>query len=163
VAHQLSFVLFALYYVLAHRYWGFTLGKRLFGLRIQGTTRAVSLLGVCLRFLVEFWGPITAFVMISLQADAQLSAMDLAAVRDQLTDLVGVEDLPVFDAGTDPVLRTLLVPNLVLAIPWLAGFAFALFDDNRQALHDRVARTRIVYAIRVMEGPAGAAGPVTRF
>jgi uncharacterized RDD family membrane protein YckC len=155
VAHQTSFALFGLYTVLSHRYFARTLGKRLFGLRLQGTTRAMTTPSLALRFLVAFWGPITALVMISLQVGALPTTTDLAAVKDHLQGLVGVEALPVIDAGTNPVLRTLLVPNLILAIPWLGGFVAALFDENRQALHDRVARTRVVYSMREMAETSG--------
>jgi hypothetical protein len=93
--------------------------------------------------------------MISLQVGALPTTTDLAAVKDHLQGLVGVEALPVIDAGTNPVLRTLLVPNLILAIPWLGGFVAALFDENRQALHDRVARTRVVYSMREMAETSG--------
>ncbi len=148
LASQVGFIMFGVYYVVAHRLFGRTLGKRLIGLRLQGTTRAVTTLGLVLRFLVEFWGPLTALVMISFQIGAASQATDMAAVKDRLTNLVGMNEITVFDAGTDAVLKTLLIPNLVLAIPWLAGFLAAFFDDNRQALHDRVSRTRVVYSIR---------------
>jgi serine/threonine-protein kinase len=147
VAHEISFLLFAIYYVVTHRVWGRTLGKLMFGQRLQGTTRHVSVLGLSLRFIVEFWGPIVAILMIHLQLGAAKTTT-MAAVKDHLTNLVGVDALPIFDDGAEEVLRTLLVPNLVLAVPWLAGFLFALFDDNRQALHERAAHTRVVYAIR---------------
>ncbi len=42
----------------------------------------------------------------------------------------------------------MLMPNLLLAIPWLAGLVFAFVDDNRMALHDRAAQTRVVYELR---------------
>ena len=115
------------------------------GLRIQGTTRAVSVLGLALRFVIEFWGPIVAVVMINLQLGA---ATDLEAVKSQLTKTVGVSEIPILDQSTEALLRTVLVPNLLVAIPWLAGFLFAFFDDDRQAIHDRAARTRVVYEIR---------------
>jgi uncharacterized RDD family membrane protein YckC len=145
LAHQISFGLFAVYYVVAHRVWGRTLGKRLLGLRIQGTTRPVSVPGLLLRFLVEFWGPITAAVMINLQVGA---ATDLEAVKTQIERVMGMGEVPVLHDSADALLRTVLVPNLFLALPWLGGFLFAFFDDNRQALHDRAARTRVVYALR---------------
>jgi uncharacterized RDD family membrane protein YckC len=144
VAHQAALVFFAAYYVASHRLWGKTLGKRMLGLRIQGTKRAVSVPGLALRFIVEFWGPLTAAVMINLQIGA---ATDLESVKSSLETLVGLSELPVVNDSAEALLRTVLVPNLMLAIPWLAGFLFALFDDDRQALHDRAARTRVVYEL----------------
>jgi uncharacterized RDD family membrane protein YckC len=41
-----------------------------------------------------------------------------------------------------------------VAIPWLAGFLFALFDHDRQALYDRVAHTRVIYEIHEREPAA---------
>ena len=70
-------------------------------LRIQGTTRAVSVLGLSLRFMVEFWGPIIAVVMINLQLGA---ATDLDAVKSQITRVVGVEEIPILDASTEALL-----------------------------------------------------------
>jgi uncharacterized RDD family membrane protein YckC len=46
------------------------------------------------------------------------------------------------------LLRTMLVPSLVVAVPWLAGFFFAIVDRDRQTLHDRAARTRVIYEVR---------------
>jgi uncharacterized RDD family membrane protein YckC len=145
LANQVGLAAFGVYYVVAHRYWGMTLGKRLMRLRIQGTTRAVSLMGLVIRFLVEFWGPITAAVMLNLQLGA---ATDLEAFKTYLVDVVGLREVPILDFASQAVLKTVLIPNLVLALLWLAGFAFALFDDHRQALHDRAARTRIIYEMR---------------
>lgn len=145
---QIGFLLFGIYYIVAHRTWGRTLGKRLLGLRIQGTTRAVSVLGIASRFMVEFWGPIVAVVMINLQLGA---ATNLDVVRDQVVRMVGVQAIPVLDQSTEALLRTVLVPNLIVAIPWLGGFLFALFDYERRAIHDHVARTRVIYAIRADE------------
>jgi uncharacterized RDD family membrane protein YckC len=159
LAHELAFAAFAFYYLVAHRLWGQTLGKRLFGLRIQGTTRAVSLLGLGLRFVVEFWGPIAALVMIHLQVSGAQNATNLAAVGKRLTELVGVQSNPVFQSTTE-LLQVLWVPNLVLAIPWLAGFLLAAFDETRQTFHDRLARTRVIYAIRGQDKSGGDTGPV---
>ncbi len=145
VAHQLGLAAFAVYYIATHRIWGKTLGKRILGLRIQGTTRAVSVLGLLLRFSVEFWGPLIAVAMIGLQIGA---ATDLETVKNQITDIVGMREIPILDQSTEALLRTVLVPNLMLAIPWLGGFLFAFFDENRQSLHDRAARTRVVYEVR---------------
>jgi uncharacterized RDD family membrane protein YckC len=136
LAHQAALVAFAAYYIVCHRVWGKTLGKRLLGLRIQGTKRAVNVPGLALRFVVEFWGPITAAVMINPQ---------LGAVLDPSS--VGVE-LPVLPNGAQALLNAVLIPNLMLAVPWLAGFLFAYIDDERQALHDHAARTRVVYELR---------------
>jgi uncharacterized RDD family membrane protein YckC len=148
MAYEIAFLIFALYYIGSHRLSGRSLGKRLFGLRIQGTTRAVTAPVLLVRFLVEFWGPLAALAMLHLQLGSSFSATDLATVKEQFRQMVGVHQIPVFDAGTDELLRILWVPNLVLAVPWLAGFLFAAFDENRQALHDRLARTRVIYAMR---------------
>jgi uncharacterized RDD family membrane protein YckC len=74
LAHQLALCAFAVYYVATHRLWGKTLGKRLLGLRLQGTTRPIRAGGLLLRFVVELWGPVMAVMMVNLQ----LAATDLA-------------------------------------------------------------------------------------
>jgi uncharacterized RDD family membrane protein YckC len=139
VAHHLAVAVFAGYYVATHRVWGKTLGKRLLGLRIQGTTRPVSAGRMALRFLMEFWGPLTLGVMVDLEISSAPTLGTVGAAISQareISDVVAV------------LLRTVLLPNLPLAIPWVGGFLFAVFDDNRQALHDRAARTRVIYDIR---------------
>lgn len=147
-ATQIWLFLFGVYYVVAHRLWGKTLGKRLIGLHIVGTTRRVRVPGLLLRFAVQFWGPLVALAMISLQLGA---ATDLMQVKNRLTGAVGVGPIPIWDRSIDVLLRTMLVPNLIVAVPWLAGFLFALVDRERQTLHDRAAKTRVIYEIRAQE------------
>jgi uncharacterized RDD family membrane protein YckC len=137
-------LLFAAYYVLAHRLWGKTMGKRLLGLRIVGTTRPVRVSNLLLRFAVEFWGPLVALAIIGLQWGA---AVDLGSAKDHVAGAAAGASVPSWDWSTGAVLRMLLVPNLIVAIPWLAGFLYALFDHDRQAPHDRAARTRVIYEI----------------
>jgi eukaryotic-like serine/threonine-protein kinase len=144
-------VLFGTYYVLSHRLWGKTLGKRLLGLRIVGTTRAVRASNLLLRFAVEFWGPLVALAIISLQWAA---AVDLESAK--LASAVAGAEAPLWNRGTEALLRMLLVPNLIVAIPWLAGFLFALFDRDRRALHDRTASTRVIYEIQAREEVPGS-------
>jgi uncharacterized RDD family membrane protein YckC len=141
-ATQIWLVLFGAYYVITHRLWGKTLGKRLLGLRVVGTVRRVSVLGLVLRFAVEFWGPLAALATITLQMGA---VTDLVDVKYRIIGAVGASPMPIWDKGVDVLLRTMLVPHFVLAIPWLAGFLFALVDRDRQTLHDRAGRTRVVY------------------
>jgi uncharacterized RDD family membrane protein YckC len=135
-------VLFSTYYVLCHRLWGKTLGKRLLGLRIVGTTRAVRVSNLLLRLVVEFWGPLVALAIIGLQLGA---AVDFGSLKD--VSAVTVVPASWWTRLPETWVRMLLVPNLVVAIPWLAGFLFALFDRNRRALHDRTASTRVIYEI----------------
>jgi uncharacterized RDD family membrane protein YckC len=136
-AAQIWLLLFGAYYVVSHRWWGKTVGKRLLGLRIVGTTRPVRVPNLLLRFAVEFWGPLVALAIIGLQWGA---AVNLESVHAGAS-------ASLWDRSTGALLRTLLVPNLMVAIPWLAGFLFALFDHDRQAPHDRAAHTRVIYEI----------------
>jgi uncharacterized RDD family membrane protein YckC len=151
-ATQIWLVLFGVYYVVTHRLWGKTLGKRLLGLRIVGTTRRVRVPGLLLRFVVEFWGPLVALVMISLQLGA---VTDLVGLKNRLIGAVGASPMPIWDSGVNLFLRGMLVPNLVVAIPWLAGFLFALLDRDRQALHDRAGRTQVIYEMHASEAAQG--------
>jgi uncharacterized RDD family membrane protein YckC len=129
LAHPLALLLFAAYYVVGHRFWGKTVGKRLLRLRIQGTNRPVTIPGLALRFVVEFWAPLTA------------ALMPLAALPGATGSGLG---LPV----VDQLLRMVQVPTLPLALPWVCGFLFALSGEQSQALHDRAAHTRVIYELR---------------
>ncbi|MBN2574020.1 MAG: protein kinase [Deltaproteobacteria bacterium] len=153
-ATQIWLLVFGSYYVIAHRLWGKTVGKRLLGLHVVGTTRRVRVPGLLLRFAVEFWGPLAALAMISLQIGV---VTDLVEVKNRLIGAMGAGPMPIWDSGVDVVLRTMLVPNLIVAVPWLAGFLFALVDRDRQTLHDRAARTRVIYEVRVLEQERRAA------
>lgn len=135
------------YYIVCHRFWQRTVGKRMLGLKLQGTDRAVTLPRLLLRFVVEFWAPLMAGAMISLEIGSASGVVSLGAATDQLGAMVGVTKIPVLEEATQPLLRRLLLPNAMLVIPWLAGFVLALFDDNRQALHDRASHTKVVYAV----------------
>jgi hypothetical protein len=75
------------------------------------------------------------------------AATDLQAVSARISTAVGVGEIPVLHDSADALFKTILIPNFVLGIPWLAGFLFAFFDEDRQALHDRAARTRVVYEL----------------
>ena len=86
--------------------------------------------------------------MISLKIGA---VPDMVDVKNRLIGAVGASPMPIWDRGVDVVLRTMLVPNFIVAVPWLAGFLFALVDRDRQTLHDRAARTRVIYEIRALE------------
>jgi uncharacterized RDD family membrane protein YckC len=66
--------------------------------------------------------------------------------------------MPLWDRSVNVLLRTMLVPNSIVAIPWLAGFLFALVDRDRQALHDRAARTRVIYEARSLHEDEKSAG-----
>ena len=141
-ANPIGLALFAFYYVVAHRIWGKTLGKKLMGLRIGGSRKAVRVPRLVLRFLVQFWGPILALGMVSLQVGA---VTDLQAVKHQISQAVGIKQIAVLDDSMAALLRTLIVPNLFVALPWIGGFFFALVDRNRQALHDKVASTLVEF------------------
>lgn len=155
-ATQIWLVLFGTYYLLTHRLWGKTLGKRLLGLHIVGTTRRVRVPGLFLRFAVEFWGPLAALAMIKLQLGA---VTDLLEAKNRLIGAVGASPMPLWDRGVDVLLRIMLVPNLVVAVPWLAGFLFALVDRDRQTLHDRAAKTRVIYEVRDLGEASEAEAP----
>jgi uncharacterized RDD family membrane protein YckC len=147
-ATQIWLVVFSGYYVTAHRLWGKTLGKRLLGLHVVGTTRRVRVPGLLLRFAVEFWGPLLALAMISLQLGA---VTDLVDVKNRLIGAVGASPMPIWDRSVDVLLRTMLVPNAIVVVPWLAGFLFAVFDRDRQTLHDLAARTRVIYDVQRLQ------------
>lgn len=135
-------MLLAAYSVLTHRLWGRTLGKRLLGLQLVGTTRRITVPRLLLRFVVQFWGPLVALFAISLQWGA---GDDLLAVKDRLTQLG--EQHSLWDRSLLSLLRTILIPNLVVLLPSLAGFVFGLVDHDRQTLHDRAAHTRVLFHV----------------
>jgi eukaryotic-like serine/threonine-protein kinase len=147
-AYEITFALFGLYTVLGHRQWGQTLGKRLFRLRIQGTNRAVTVPRLALRFLLKFWGPLVAMLMVHLGLDLTVGSADVRTVKEHVNRLLGWGEIPFLDTNVEDLVRLFWGPNLGLAIPWMAGFLFAFFDPNRRALHDLIAHTRVVYSMR---------------
>ncbi|HEX7507898.1 MAG TPA: protein kinase [Polyangia bacterium] len=154
-ATQIWLGLFGTYYIVTHRLWGKTLGKRLLGLHVVGTTRRVRVPGLLLRFVVEFWGPLAALAIISLQIGA---VTDLVEVKDRVMGGLGASPMPLWDRSVNALLRTMLVPNSIVAVPWLAGFLFVLVDRDRQTLHDRAARTRVIYEARLLDEEGKSAG-----
>jgi uncharacterized RDD family membrane protein YckC len=132
-------VMYFLYYVLSHWLWGATIGKRAMNLRLQGAHHALSLPRILIRFVVQLWGPLVAAAMVAFQVG---DVSDMSAV----TEAVG-GDLPVMKEALSPVLSQLIVPNIIVGIGWIAGFAIAFGSDDRKALHDRLASTRVVYSM----------------
>jgi len=145
---QLTLLLFALYNTIGHAFWGATPGKKIMGLRLQGVRHAIGLPRMIGRFLVQFWGPILAVAMISLQVGVLEEMSDMS----QLTGEVVGKRLPMLQQTLEPLLRQVLLPNLIVALPWLSGFVYAILDRNRMALHDHVASTKVVYTLG--DGPA---------
>jgi uncharacterized RDD family membrane protein YckC len=147
-AYEITFALFGLYTVLSHHRWGQTLGKRLFRLRIQGTNRPVTTPRLAVRFLVKFWGPVAAMLMLHLSLLWPFGGADVRTVKDEVNRILGWGEIPFLDTGVEDLVRLFWGPNIALAIPWMAGLLFAVFDQNRRALHDLIAHTRVVYSMR---------------
>jgi uncharacterized RDD family membrane protein YckC len=154
-AYEVTFALFGIYTVVGHRRWGQTLGKRLFRLRLQGTSRAVTIPRLILRFLVKFWGPVAALLMLHLSLGWPFGAADVRTVKEEVNRIIGWGEIPFLDTGVEDLLSLFWGPNLSLSIPWMVGLLFALFDQNRRALHDLFAHTRVVYSMRKEEAPGG--------
>lgn len=155
-ATQMAILLYFLYYVGMHRAWGATIGKRAMNLRLQGSTHAVSIFRLVVRFLVQLWGPLVAAAMVALQV------RDVNDLRDmsEVTEAVGSK-LPVMQQALSPVLKQLLVPNIIVALAWLGGFALALLNDSRMALHDVIASTRVVFSMGEKSESSKAGRPLT--
>jgi uncharacterized RDD family membrane protein YckC len=152
--YELTFALFGVYTVYGHRQWGQTLGKRLFRLRIQGTNRAVTATRLAVRFVVKFWGPLVAMMMVHLSLGWPFGSADVREVKEEVNRILGWGEIPFLDTNVEDLVRLFWGPNLALAIPWMAGFLFAFFDHKRRALHDLVAHTRVVYSMRKEPSPA---------
>jgi uncharacterized RDD family membrane protein YckC len=75
-------------------------------------------------------------------------------MKYQLIGAVGARPMPIWDHSVDLLLRTMLFPNLIVALPWLAGFFLALADRDRQTLHDLASRTRVLYEPHASEHKA---------
>jgi eukaryotic-like serine/threonine-protein kinase len=153
-SYELTFLMFGLYTVYGHRQWGQTLGKRLFRLRIQGINLPVTAARLAVRFIIKFWGPLAAMLMIHLSLGWPFGGADVRAVKEEVNRLLGWGEIPFLDTNVEDLVRLFWGPNLVLAIPWMAGFLFAFFDPKRRALHDLVAHTRVVYSMRKEPPPA---------
>lgn len=61
---------------------------------------------------------------------------------------------------------TRLVGMVLAALPLMAGYLLILFDDRRQGLHDKLARTAVLYAVEPVTsqaaGPVAESAPSTR-
>ncbi len=147
-AYEITFTLFGVYTVLGHRRWGQTLGKRLFRLSIQGTSRALTVPRLLLRFVVKFWGPLVAMLMLHFSLAWTFGSADVRTVKDEVNRLLGWGEIPFLDTNVEDLVRLFWGPNIALALPWMAGFLFAIFDRNRRAVHDLCAHTRVVYSMR---------------
>jgi uncharacterized RDD family membrane protein YckC len=147
-AYEITFALFGLYTVLGHRLWGQTLGKRLFRLRIQGISRAVTLPRLLLRFVIKFWGPLLAMLMVHVSLGWPFGAADVRTVKEHVNRLLGWGEIPFLDTNVEDLVRLFWGPNLSLALPWMVGLLFAFFDRERRALHDLFAYTRVIYSMR---------------
>jgi uncharacterized RDD family membrane protein YckC len=147
-AYEITFALFALYTVGGHRLWGQTLGKRLFRLRIQGINHAVTAPRLLLRFVIKFWGPLAAMLMVHVSLGWPFGAADVRTVKEHVNRLLGWGEIPFLDTNVEDLVRLFWGPNLSLALPWMAGLLFAFFDRQRRALHDLFAYTRVVYSMR---------------
>ena len=134
----LALLLWAVHYVLGHRYWGQTAGKRLFRLRIQGSTRAISLPGLALRFFVTLWGPILAGLFTLARGGWDLPAPLREALGGALRGRYGSAELVAIEAA----------PQLLILVLWAVGFLVPAIDEKTRALHDFIGRTRVVYALR---------------
>jgi hypothetical protein len=135
------------HYLVGHRWWGQTLGKGLFRLRIQGSTRAVNWTGLGVRFLLTLWGPMLAVALTAAR-------VGLGGVPQ------AVAGLPLALGGRE-AFEALLVdggPQILLLALWAGGLLFAAIDDKRRALHDLLGRTRVIYAMRD-DGPDSLATP----
>jgi uncharacterized RDD family membrane protein YckC len=152
--YEITFALFGIYYVVGHRLWGQTLGKRLFRLRLQGIGRAVTVPRLILRFLAKFWGPVAAVLMVHFSLGWPHGAADVHIVKERVNRLLGWGEIPFLDTNVEELVRLFWGPNLALAIPWMIGLLFPLFDRDRRALHDLFAHTRVVYSL-----PRGPGAP----
>jgi uncharacterized RDD family membrane protein YckC len=137
-AGAIGLALWGLHYIIGHRYWGQTLGKRLFRLRIQGSTRAISVPGLSLRFFVTLWGPILAAVFTLARGGWDLPAPLREALAGLWQGSPGSAEAFVLEAA----------PQLLILVLWAVGFAVAAIDEKTRALHDFIGRTRVIYAMR---------------
>jgi serine/threonine-protein kinase len=112
---ELAALLLILYQTASQRLVGTTLGKHLLGLRLRGTDRPLATPRLLLRTALAAWMPA------------------LAAVA-----------APYPLAAEAPLPASLWILG-AMAVPWLCGILIASRDECRQTLHDRVARTRVVY------------------
>jgi uncharacterized RDD family membrane protein YckC len=137
-----AFGLWVIHYIAGHRRWGQTVGKRVFRLRIQGSTRAINVPGLLLRLLVTLWGPILAV------------GVSVISHPDALSWQAGWGGLLAGDPGSAEALLGAYGLQVLIAVLWAVGLLLPVIDPHRRALHDLLGRTRVIYALRA-EAPAG--------
>jgi uncharacterized RDD family membrane protein YckC len=138
----IAFGAWAVHYIAGHRRWGQTVGKRIFRLRIQGSTRAINVPGLLLRLLVTLWGPLLA-VGVSLVGRAE-----------GLSWQAGWGGLLAGRADSAEALLAAYGLQGLIGVLWAIGLLLPVIDPHRRALHDLLGRTRVIYAMRA-EAPAG--------
>jgi uncharacterized RDD family membrane protein YckC len=131
--------LLAAYFVLGHRLFGQTLGKRLLRLEVtDGAGGRISWKTAALRFATFVWGPL-AWTIMALCVYL-LHRTD--RVTFQLANLTARElALPLLYIGL----------AAVIFVGYLGGFLLAAFHPRRCALHDLVCGTEVRYK----SGPPG--------
>jgi uncharacterized RDD family membrane protein YckC len=134
-ALALAFLLWGTHAVIGQALFGQTLGKRLMRLRLQGSTRPINVRSLTVRFFATLWGPILAAAVTLLEFGVH-QAFDLSVPFD-LSLPWGV-----------------YVPQALLLCGWALGLAAAAIDPERRALHDRLARTRVIYSMRSEASPS---------
>lgn len=126
-----AFLAASLYFIVCHRLWGRTLGKRLLGLRVTHLgDESLSWRAAIVRFVGCSWG---------ILAWAALGAAVYLLHRD---------DHVVFQLGS-LTWRQMAVPLVYLSLGalvfmlYLGGFLLAVFHPKKRTLHDLIARTEV--------------------
>jgi uncharacterized RDD family membrane protein YckC len=126
-----TFAVAALYFILAHRLLGRTLGKALLGLQVtddQG--KRLGWKASVIRFAASAWGfgawaALGAIIYIVHRQDRVVFQMSRLTLRQLAL----------------PILYTSLAAGIFIA--YLGGFLLAAFHPRRQALHDLAAHSRV--------------------
>jgi uncharacterized RDD family membrane protein YckC/predicted Ser/Thr protein kinase len=158
--------LYPIYYVVMHRIWGQSIGKKLLGLRL-GTTdgKKVRTGRLLLRMMVGLWAIVLSGWLAvhfsgkvehllhevwRIQIDGYTRAIEYGAskafgarYRLQFYKL-GYKNLP--------LLFHTFWPALIFDLIGAAGLGVALFDRHRRALHDIVAHTQVAREAETFPG-----------
>jgi uncharacterized RDD family membrane protein YckC len=143
ILHWPGIFVYLTYAVLAHAYFGQTLGKRALRIEVRRLDgRRLGMIRGIIRTAASLWGPIFLGILI-------LSTQGISALTTSIGKLAELEEAK---SLLGPVVATYVLHSLLYA----SGIVLAAFNRRHRAFHDFVAGTHVLYKFRA---PVAASKP----
>jgi uncharacterized RDD family membrane protein YckC len=125
------------YVTIAHAFFGQTLAKLAFAIRVQRPDgHAIGLFRALVRTVVSLWLPFVVGV-------TTLFTRGATHVRTLIEHMTPRES-----AELQSIVMAIAISHGVLTLLYLGGLAFAAFDRRHRAFHDLLVDSEVVYRIR---------------